>query len=672
MFAIALALSACLGTDKSPALAEDIEAYELARVKAEGSAPEQVGLALWCESKGWNEKKAEHLAASLRLDPENATARGLSRTMPQDGQWLTPEAASAAIRANADRNQRLEEYYERRAKLEKAAEKDRAKWQSVQQRGNAAEARLLRLKSEHKLSPEHQKLGQWCKSQGLLTEAQAHFTSAIMLDPHNAAAWKQLGYVKHKDRWMTKEQIAAEAAEAELQKRADRSWGPLLEQWAAWLKRPERTEELEAHTAEVHDSRAVPSIRRVLGNGGTTQQALGVKLLSQIESPAATLGLAEFAVLSQDRQVRWAAIEALKPREKRDFADRIVAVIRAPMTYRYQPVQGPGSSGALLVETPRFRLLRTYDAPEAFRLSNQFYGYVGYDGNGLPVLIRGRELNRMRTEDAFSRERDLRLVEARTAQILAQANLNAAVTQQRLVADICDIEQANAQTQARNERAITALKNTLGAPDFKDDEDKWQTWWYEQLGYRYEAPPQVEVVQRAVPPSAVPYVTSCFIAGTPVHTLDGPRPIESVLVGDQVLSQDTTTGALSYQPVLAVHHNAPSPTVRLKLDTGETLVPSIFHRFWIAGKGWAQARELRAGDVLRTLSGRMRIDAIESGDTQPVCNLDVAGSHTFFVGKLDALVHDNSLPGVRERVFDAQSAVEGSGLSARRETARTR
>ena len=48
---------------------------------------------------------------------------------------------------------------------------------------------------------------------------------------------------------------------------------------------------------------------------------------------------------------------------------------------------------------------------------------------------------------------------------------------------------------------------------------------------------------------------ACFAAGTPVHTIDGPRAIDQLQVGDRVLSQDTTTGALSFQPVVAIHHN---------------------------------------------------------------------------------------------------------------------
>ena len=43
---------------------------------------------------------------------------------------------------------------------------------------------------------------------------------------------------------------------------------------------------------------------------------------------------------------------------------------------------------------------------------------------------------------------------------------------------------------------------------------------------------------------------------------------------------------------------------------------------------------------------------IEEGDTVPVYNLDVAEAATFLVGKEALLVHDNTLPDLRERPYD--------------------
>src|SRR5262249_12308954 len=132
-------------------------------------------------------------------------------------------------------------------------------------------------------------------------------------------------------------------------------------------------------------------------------------------------------------------------------------------------------------------------------------------------------------------------------------------------------------------------------------------------------------------PYAVRRLMSCFGAGTLVRTLSGPRPIESLKVGDRVLTQNTKTGALGYQPILVVHRNPPSKTLRVALGE-ETVVSSLFHRFWKAGSGWVMARDLKAGDTVRTLGGLGRVGSIDEGEVQPVFNLDVADDADFFVG----------------------------------------
>ena len=156
---------------------------------------------------------------------------------------------------------------------------------------------------------------------------------------------------------------------------------------------------------------------------------------------------------------------------------------------------------------------------------------------------------------------------------------------------------------------------------------------------------------------------SCFGAGTPVHTLSGVQPIESLKEGDRVLTQDTKTGALSYKPILVVHRNPPSPTYRIALGD-ETIVSSYFHRFWKAGQGWVMARDLEPGDRVRTLGGLVRVGSIDTADVQPVFNLDVADTADFFVGQQGALVHDNTLPDLRQAPFDASPSLATAAAAA--------
>ncbi|AGA28498.1 Hint domain-containing protein [Singulisphaera acidiphila] len=65
------------------------------------------------------------------------------------------------------------------------------------------------------------------------------------------------------------------------------------------------------------------------------------------------------------------------------------------------------------------------------------------------------------------------------------------------------------------------------------------------------------------------------------------------------------------------------------------------------------ARDLKPGDVVRTIGNTATVSAVEEGPVEPVYNLEVAGGQSFFVGTLGALVHDNSLVQPVARPFDA-------------------
>lgn len=246
----------------------------------------------------------------------------------------------------------------------------------------------------------------------------------------------------------------------------------------------------------------------------------------------------------------------------------------------------------------------------------------------------------------------------------AQRSIMAAGAQ--LERDVRSIRDHNASLRELNDRVVPVLRDVSGL-DLGARRPAWEGWFVDQLGYqaRRSPPPERETVIEQAPidyqPVPLPAKAvigpigidriSCFGAGTLVQTLAGPRPIEQVAIGDQVLTQDTRNGGLDYHPVLVVHHNPPGRTFKITLGE-EEIVSSVFHRFWKAGQGWVMARDLVVGDAIRTLNGIVRVARIEEGQVVPVYNLDVAAAANFFVGRSTALVHDNSLPDPRQPPFD--------------------
>jgi hypothetical protein len=72
----------------------------------------------------------------------------------------------------------------------------------------------------------------------------------------------------------------------------------------------------------------------------------------------------------------------------------------------------------------------------------------------------------------------------------------------------------------------------------------------------------------------------------------------------------------------------------------ESFTCSGGHPFWVCGESWVKARELAPGKLLHRVTGSTAIVSVEPAPAEPVYNLIVADSHTYFVGKAKILSHD--------------------------------
>ena len=105
----------------------------------------------------------------------------------------------------------------------------------------------------------------------------------------------------------------------------------------------------------------------------------------------------------------------------------------------------------------------------------------------MPIVIRGVELDRMKFMNEKNQMGILAEVRARSQELILEANIKAAAAQQQIFADVSAIEQFNKQAAAVNARVLPALSQAAGAPESATDQDGLYTWWYDRLGYRYEA-----------------------------------------------------------------------------------------------------------------------------------------------------------------------------------------
>ena len=87
----------------------------------------------------------------------------------------------------------------------------------------------------------------------------------------------------------------------------------------------------------------------------------------------------------------------------------------------------------------------------------------------------------------------------------------------------------------------------------------------------------------------------------------------------------------------------------------DSVLATGIHRFWKVGKGWTMARDLKPGDLVRTLGGTVALKSTEPAGTAPVFNLDVAANRDYFVGEEGMLVYDFSVVQPVAKPFDASA-----------------
>lgn len=144
-------------------------------------------------------------------------------------------------------------------------------------------------------------------------------------------------------------------------------------------------------------------------------------------------------------------------------------------------------------------------------------------------------------------------------------------------------------------------------------------------------------------------VKACFVEGTPVLTGNGYRNIETLSVGDKVLSYSELTGAIALKEITETMVNTSNDICTIALDSGETITSTSLHPWYVQGKGWTPAYALTSADELLTESGeevrilgvnRQTLDKPINVYNISVDKIDSEDYHTYYVGSDSVLVHN--------------------------------
>jgi hypothetical protein len=610
------------------------------------TAADFVQAALQAEGVGDAPRRAQLLKEALEHDPEYGPARWHSGYLRLQDNWLTIAESQEQYRGDV----RLEAYQKFRASLPEAPDRE---WQ----------------------------LARWCQAQKLAEQAEFHWLNVLRMQPTCEEA-----LVAMDARWLNGRLVKRE--ELAKQKRADhratrntlnanptlkRRCEALIASWerAAGEDQPFLLSTMETDLAAESGADVVPITNYLLGERSRAPrnprklEKVSVQWMTILARyPHSTKFLVVHAIGNPWESVRMAAAEALKQLPREEYVPLLLACAQFPAEFACSLLVSGG-----IVRAEYTVDLQGLDADASFQHADSMQRVAG--------IGPAYDMTKVRSQD--NPQLDGKVFLSPVPEPPGNPALFAGAAVGKAQAMKAQVEQYNAAADAINRRVVETLARATGRK-MDADPRTWQSWWQEYMSDYYEVEPLPANGQQAAGPQGggqggqpgnqpkrpvfqyqswfdqrfarregTQHTTwiSCFDGETPVWTATGPRPIKEIQPGDRVLSQDATTGELAYKAVERVTTRQPSPLIRVTVS-GEEILATRGHPFWVVGKRWVMAKHIQAGDLLHTVSGPL---PVERADEVPApeawyefaYNLQVEGFHTYFVGENQMLVHHLSM-----------------------------
>lgn len=468
--------------------------------------------------------------------------------------------------------------------------------------------------------PFEESWARWCSDQKLEPQMRFHWARVLQGDPNHASAMKALGLKRVGNELLTKQQVDdRKAAEAATRKAMVR-WLPSLEKACTQLssKSDKVAEAARKRIEETVEPEAIPVFRSLLTDEKRDFDDAVISscivALGRIDDASAIDTILDAVCYHPEPPVIAEAAKVLAGRELMTFVPALMA--------RFE--------GATNFSSKTHTTWKT--------------------------ISRGKEKEEVkiptyRVELEFSKPGPEGEVRDTKVEIFHEKKEVDAI----LFSTSAEIDKRNAAREHRNVALSTLLSSVTGK-NLGEEPEPWWDWWKKHNELEYAGSPDVRWVswwdqfrdsENLVQSSTRP--RECFIQGTPVWTRRGMAPIETILAGDELLSQDPQTGALEYKIALNVAKRVPTSLVRISIGR-DSIVCTPGHRFWICGKGWRMAKQVSEGDYLHTLAGPLPITSAAVSENQQTYSMVMEDFHTFFVGREKILVHDAGAPKVTDRV----------------------
>lgn len=527
--------------------------------------------------------------------------------------------------------------------------KHQGKWLNFEELDEAVEPlplqRYRQLRSEMPADVEgHRRLALWSHSQNLDAQATAHWHAVLAFSPNDVQAHKALSDVWIDDQWFSLEerQRVAEASqriEAEWTK-----WMPRLKRIVDDLVSPstERTKRGLAALEKIDDPAAISSLEIASQQLADDHALPFVQAVGRIQSKAACLACCRIAMERQGEPAGEMAMKQAMAYPQELYIPELLSLLQEPAKteVEYQV----NAKGELLIHRALFR--ETMNEKQAVHLQR----LVRINAPVSQVQNISASAQRGQIASIQSQQRMFASDLSAPAQIAADeiaASQDALEAQKQFEQRL---QQSNGELKESSQKVYRLLAKTTGQ-SLAETPAAWWDWWRESNGQTLARKPLRESNYQLVDQARVQVNHAllgefrqheCLTRGTLVQTQSGLRPIESILVGDLVLSQNVESGELGLKPVIKTTIRPPLSTLRMVTEAGE-IQATAGHRWFVSGKGWLMTKELQTDMLLHNASGTTRIVSLIADPLeQETFNLVVDEFHSYFVGPERVLSYDNS------------------------------
>lgn len=485
----------------------------------------------------------------------------------------------------------------------------------------------------------HREMAHFCAGQGWKPQAIAHWYGVLGFEPNDAEARNALGFQRMGNRWVNKEEWQSLLERNTATLSALKKWLPRVKTVVAQIDRGGKDSVRAIQWLETIDvPEVVPSLHEIAKRSSGDTAIHLVSALRRFQTKDSCYALADIAISDPSSPASIAAIQGLKEIANEWYVPDLLELMASEIEVQNRIVTHP--NGALIL---RFTCQQEWkDTKEVIQIDKLLAaGAVSTK----PFSRQFRE-RRFAIPGAWNSITD----PAPKNEVASQIALEEAVRTAK--SNTAAAANRNEELRDQQKRIATVLRATSDL-NLEDDPLAWWNWWQQSKEVEMGGPKGLnyQYIQEVSNPIYVPRPTfvvfripgpnhSCLVAGTLIQTEAGLTAIESIRIGDQVLSQNIMTGELSLKPVIRTTKRAAAPTRCMKLESAETIVSTLGHHWWVTGKGWTKTKELKEGMSIRTASGNVRIERISDSNDEVAYNLAVADNHNYFVGEQRLLSFD--------------------------------